>query len=71
VADLIAQGVTGVKGYTDEPLIQAVAQPSILLDRYTRGWTLAESFYAASHLLGWQDIVLGDPIARAYPDKSQ
>jgi hypothetical protein len=67
VADLIAQGVTGIKGYTDEPLVQAVASPSILFDRYTRGWTLAESFYAASALVGWEDIVIGDPLARAYP----
>jgi hypothetical protein len=67
IADLISQGVTGVKGYTDEPLVQAVAAPSILFDRYTRGWTLAESFYAASALVGWQDIVIGDPLARAYP----
>lgn len=44
IADLIAQGVTGAKGYTDEPLLQAVASPSILWDRYTRGWMLAESF---------------------------
>ena len=42
IADLVAQGVTGVKGYTDEPLLQAVASPSVLFDRYTRGWTLAE-----------------------------
>jgi hypothetical protein len=67
VADLIAQGVTGIKGYTDEPLVQAIASPSILFDRYTRGWTLAESFYAASALVGWEDIVIGDPLARAYP----
>jgi uncharacterized protein (TIGR03790 family) len=67
IADLIAQGVTGVKGYTDEPLLQAVASPSILLDRYTRGWTLAESFYAASRFVGWEDIVIGDPLCRAYP----
>jgi len=67
VADLIAQGVTGVKGYADEPLVQAIASPSILFDRYTRGWTLAESFYAASALVGWEDIVIGDPLARAYP----
>jgi uncharacterized protein (TIGR03790 family) len=66
VADLIAQGVTGIKGYTDEPLVQAIASPSILFDRYTRGWTLAESFYAASALVGWEDIVIGDPLARAY-----
>lgn len=67
IADLIAQGVTGAKAYTDEPLVQAIASPSILFDRYTRGWTLAESFYAASALVGWEDIVIGDPLARAYP----
>ena len=66
VADLIAQGVTGAKGYTDEPLLQAVASPSILLDRYARGWTLAESFYAASRFVGWEDIVIGDPLCRPY-----
>jgi len=67
IADLIGQGITGVKGYSDEPLVQAISAPSIVLDRYTRGWTLAESFYAGSALVGWQDIVIGDPLARAYP----
>ena len=69
IADLIAQGVTGAKGYTDEPLLQAVASPSILFDRYTRGWTLAESFYAASRFVGWEDIVIGDPLCRPYGRK--
>lgn len=66
IADLITQGVTGVKGYTDEPLLQAIASPSILFDRYTKGWTLAESYYAASRLVDWMDIVIGDPICKAY-----
>ncbi|WP_214072716.1 TIGR03790 family protein [Mucilaginibacter sp. dw_454] len=66
IDDLVAQGVTGVKGYTDEPLLQGIASPSILFNRYTRGWTLAESFYAASRLEGWMGIVIGDPICRAY-----
>jgi uncharacterized protein (TIGR03790 family) len=66
IADLVAQGATGAKGYTDEPLVQAVASPSILFERYTRGWTLAESFYAASRLVGWEDIVIGDPLCRPY-----
>ncbi len=66
IADLVSQGVTGVKGYTDEPLLQAVASPSIMFNRYTSGWTLAESFYAASRLVGWMDLVVGDPICRAY-----
>jgi len=66
VADLIAQGITGVKGYTDEPLLQAIASPVILLDRYTSGYTLAESFYAASHFVGWTDVVIGDPLTHPY-----
>ncbi|HEV2472513.1 MAG TPA: TIGR03790 family protein, partial [Chthonomonadales bacterium] len=66
IADLIARGATGAKGYCNEPLLQAVASPSILFDRYTRGWTLAESYYAASRFVGWEDIVIGDPICRPY-----
>jgi uncharacterized protein (TIGR03790 family) len=65
IADLIAQGATGVKGYTDEPLLQAIASPSVTLDRYFSGFTLAESFYAGSRFVGWEDIVIGDPLALA------
>jgi uncharacterized protein (TIGR03790 family) len=71
IADLIAQGVTGAKGYTDEPLLQAIASPSILFDRYTRGWTLAESFYAASRFVGWEDIVIGDPLYRSFETRRE
>jgi len=67
IADLIKQGITGIKGYCDEPLFAGVASPSIMFDRYTRGWTIAESLYAASALVGWEDIVIGDPLGRAYP----
>ncbi len=66
IADLISGRVTGVKGYCDEPLLQAIASPTILFDRYTSGWTLAESFYAASRLTGWEDIVIGDPLCAPY-----
>lgn len=66
IVDLIRGRVTGVKGYCDEPLLQAVASPTILFDRYTSGWTLAESFYAASRFVGWEDIVIGDPLCSPY-----
>ena len=65
IADLIAHGITGVKGYTDEPLLQAIASPSVTMERYTSGFTLAESFYAASRFVGWEDVVIGDPLSRA------
>jgi hypothetical protein len=66
ITDLISQGVTGVKGYTDEPMQEEIASPSILFNRYVNGWTLAESFYAASREIGWMGIIVGDPICRAY-----
>ena len=65
IADLIAHGITGVKGYTNEPLLQAIASPSVTVDRYyLSGFNLAESFYAASRFIGWEDIVIGDPLCQ-------
>lgn len=66
IADLIASGVTGVKGYVSEPFTFALAKPEILFDRYTRGFNLAESFYAASQVLKWKDVVIGDPLCAPY-----
>ena len=66
IADLIANGVTGVKGYVSEPYTFALARPDILFDRYTSGRNLAESFYAASLVLKWKDVVIGDPLCSPY-----
>ena len=67
IGDLIAQGITGVNGYVAEPLLQATASPTIALERYTRGFTLGESFYAASHFVGWTDLIISDLLAHPYP----
>jgi len=66
VTDLVAQGVTGVKGYVYEPYADAIAVADILFNRYTSGYNLAESFYAASRYVHWRDIVLGDPLCAPY-----
>ena len=66
IADLIEGRASGAKGYCDEPLLQAIASPTILFDRYTDGWTLAESYYAASRFVGWEDIIVGDPLCAPY-----
>jgi uncharacterized protein (TIGR03790 family) len=66
LVDLIAHGLTCGKGYVDEPLLQAVASPTIAWDRYSSGYTMAESFYAASHFVGWEDVVIGDPLCCPY-----
>jgi hypothetical protein len=46
--------------------LQAIASPTIVFDRYTSGYTLAESFYAASHFVAWEDVVIGDPLCCPY-----
>jgi uncharacterized protein (TIGR03790 family) len=66
IADLISQGVTGVKGYVSEPYTFALCRTQILFDRYTKGACLAEAFYAASPLMKWKDIVIGDPLCRPF-----
>jgi hypothetical protein len=62
IADLAAHGLTAAKGYVGEPLLQGVASPSIALARYESGYSMAESMYAASRFVGWEDVVLGDPL---------
>lgn len=66
IADIIEEGVTGVKGYVYEPYLDACAHPDILFDRYTSGYNLAESFYMASTKIGWMDVVVGDPKIAPY-----
>jgi uncharacterized protein (TIGR03790 family) len=66
IGDLIDQGITGVKGYVSEPFTFALAHPKILFDRYTDGYNLAESFYMASMVLKWKDVVIGDPLCSPY-----
>lgn len=71
IADLIEQGVTGIKGYVSEPYTFALARVDLLFDRYTSGLNLAESFYAASMLLKWKDVVVGDPLCSPYKPKTK
>ncbi len=66
LVDLIAHGLTCGKGYVDEPLLQANASPTIAMDRYTSGYTMAESFYAASRFVCWEDVIVGDPLCSRY-----
>ncbi len=66
IADWLAEGVVGAKGYVFEPFTIALALPHTLFDRYTdesqdTAFNLAESFYMASRTLSWMEVVLGDP----------
>ena len=71
IADLISEGVTGVKGYTYEPYLGSMAHPDILFPRYTDGFTLADSYSSASIHIGWRGMVVGDPKASIRRNISQ
>ncbi len=60
--DLIRAGVTGVAGYVAEPYLDNSVRPDVLFPAYMAGFTLAEAFYMALPTLGWQAIVVGDPL---------
>ncbi|MBV6458795.1 MAG: hypothetical protein HONBIEJF_01933 [Fimbriimonadaceae bacterium] len=66
IADLIEQGVTGIKGYVSEPFTFSLAIPDVMFDRYTSGFNLAESIYMASPILMYKDVVIGDPLCNPY-----
>jgi uncharacterized protein (TIGR03790 family) len=70
IADLIAEGVTGVKGYVYEPYSSAMANVQTLFPMYADGFTLAECFYSASSYLSWMDVVIGDPKYRLVSNPS-
>jgi hypothetical protein len=49
-----------------EPFTFALCPGEILFDRYYGGFNLAEAFYAASPMVKWKDMVIGDPLCRPF-----
>ncbi|MGA3171888.1 MAG: TIGR03790 family protein [Chthoniobacteraceae bacterium] len=62
MTNLIANGLTGAEGYVGEPLLDGVVGITFNISHYEAGYTLAESFYAGTPYLGWEGIVVGDPL---------
>lgn len=66
MADLIAGGACGVAGFVSEPYTAYSNYPDYLFDRYTKGYNMAESFYASIPELYWKCTVVGDPLMAPY-----
>jgi uncharacterized protein (TIGR03790 family) len=67
IADLIQEGASGARGCVYEPFVSGMSDVSILFARYTSGFNLAESYFSASRLLSWMDVVVGDPKTSIIP----
>ena len=70
IGDLLREGATGAAGHVAEPYLESAARPQILFPAYVSGFNLAESFYLAVPVLGWQTIVIGDPLCAPFPRKA-
>jgi len=70
IGDLVAghQGVTGIRGYVDEPENRGIGSPAVLFSNYLQGANLATAYYRSIRFVGWRDLVLGDPLATALVD---
>lgn len=66
--DLIRDGVTGLVANVAEPYLDGTARPQILFPAYFAGFNLAESFYLSMPFLGWQGVVIGDPLCAPFED---
>lgn len=64
--DLIRDGITGTAGHVSEPFLDATIRPDILFPAYVAGFNLAEAFYLAMPAVGWQTIVIGDPLCAPF-----
>lgn len=72
VSWFVRAGVSGVHGVVGEAGLNTmplVANAPALLDHYTSGFSLAESFFAALPALNWQNIILGDPLCSPYAQR--
>ena len=70
VGDLIRDGITGVAGQVSEPYLQSSVRPDVLFSAYLAGFNLIESFYLAIPHLGWQTVVIGDPLCAPFGRKT-
>jgi len=69
VSAFVQAGAAGVHGVVGEPGLASfpmITDLKTLLDRYTSGFSLAESYYAALPALNWQNIIIGDPLCTPY-----
>ena len=64
-------GATGAAGHVAEPYLGNTIRPDVLFPAYVKGRTLGEAFYLAMPSVGWQTVVLGDPLCAPFAPASQ
>lgn len=65
-APFVARGVAATFGNVFEPYLELTLRPDLLLARLAEGAPLGDAAYFATPVLGWQGVVLGDPLYRPF-----
>ena len=68
----VRAGAAGMHGVVSDAGVNAGpanANPQTLFDRYTSGFSLAESYYAALPTLNGEHVILGDPLCAPYAQR--
>ncbi|MBA4136127.1 MAG: TIGR03790 family protein [Opitutus sp.] len=63
---LVARGVAATFGNVFEPYLEFTLRPDLLLEQLAAGATLGDAAYYATPVLGWQGLVIGDPLYRPF-----
>jgi uncharacterized protein (TIGR03790 family) len=63
---LIARGAAATFGNVFEPYLELTLHPGLLLARLAAGETLGDAACFATPALGWQGVVVGDPLYRPF-----
>jgi hypothetical protein len=66
VGPLLARGATATVGNVFEPYLELTHQPQLFLRALARGATLVDAAYFALPALGWQPVLVGDPLYRPF-----
>ena len=65
---LLAWGATASLGTVFEPYTIGFPYEAVFWDRLAQGWTFGEAAAAASALLSWQAVFVGDPLWRPFDE---
>ncbi len=69
IADLLEDGVSGIKGYVYEPYLTAVSRPDLMTSYYASGYNLGEAYTASNGHLSWMGVIVGDPKMAPFSDQ--
>lgn len=64
--DLIRSGLSGVAANVSDPYGDGAVRPDVLFPAYVAGRTLGEAMYLATPSLGWQAVIVGDPLCQPF-----